>query len=224
MISSASLLLLATVAVGPDSLPAALVSQVRAWIGREWGVPAESVQLEWGRHVGLDETVATAPLRVGGSGRNGWFVVTVEPPDAPPAAVTVRAGTLALQPVAARALSAGTRLAAEDIVLAEQVAWGPPPPAPEANPLPVGEGWEVRRAIAQGTVLVPPLVQAPRLVVSGDPVTFVWTRGAIRMERVAIAQGSARLGELVHAQVGTVRLAGVVTGPRTALIAQERQP
>lgn len=223
MISSASLVLLATVAVGPDSLPAALVSQVREWIGREWGVAAEAVHLEWGRHLPLGDEAAQASIRVGGSGHNGWFVVTVEPGNARPAAVTVRAGTLALQPVAARALSAGTRLAAEDLVLAEQVAWGPPL-APEANPLPVGEGWEVRRSVAEGTVLVPPLVQAPRLVVSGDPVVFVWTRGTIRMERIAIAQGSARLGELVHAQVGTARLTGVVTGPRTALIEQERQP
>ena len=150
-------------------------------------------------------------------------MVTVEPSGERPAAITVRAGTPALQPVAARALSAGTRLTAEDITLAEQVAWGPPL-LPEENPLPVSEGWEVRRAVAPGTPLVSPLVQAPRLVVSGDPVVFVWARGGIRMERTAIAQGSARLGELVHAQVGTVRLTGIVTGPRTALIEQERQP
>ncbi|MDZ4673138.1 MAG: flagella basal body P-ring formation protein FlgA [Gemmatimonadota bacterium] len=223
MISSASLLLLASVAVGPDSLPAALVLQAQEWIGRQWGVAAGAVQLEWGRHVGLGPEAATAPIRISGSGANGWFVVTVEPEKDRPAAVTVRAGTLSLQPVAVHALAAGSRLSEGDFVMAERVVWGPPT-APENDPLPVGEGWEVRRAVPEGAALVPPLVQAPRLVVSGDPVTFVWTRGAIRMERTAIAQGSARLGELVHAQVGSVRLTGTVIGPRIALVEQERQP
>lgn len=223
MISSASLLLLASVAMGPDSLPVALVLQVQEWVGRQWGVATEAVQLEWGRHLPLGPEAATAPIRIGGSGANGWFVVTVEPETERPLAVTVRAGTMALQPVARHALAAGSQLAAGDFALAERVMWGPPL-VPEDDPLPVGEGWEVRRAVPEGTVLVPPLVQAPRLVVSGDPVTFIWSRGAIRMERIAIAQGSARLGEMVHAQVGSVRLSGVVTGPRTAQVEQERQP
>lgn len=223
MISSASLLLLASVAAGPDSLPPALVLQVQEWVGRQWGVAPEAVQLEWGRHAPIGPDAASAPVRISGSGGNGWFVVTVEPANERPLAVTVRAGTVALQPVAQRPLAAGHRLAEGDFALAEALAWGPPV-APATDPLPVGEGWEVRRAVPEGTVLAPPLVQAPRLVVSGDPVTFVWTRGAIRMERIAIAQGSARLGELVHAQVGPVRLTGVVTGPRTAQVEQERNP
>jgi flagella basal body P-ring formation protein FlgA len=223
MISSASVLLLAGAALGADSLPSALVARVQEWIGQQWSVPAPSVQLDWGRHGTLTDAMAGAPIRVSGSGQNGWFVVTIDPAGDRPAAITVRAGTTQSQVVAARALAVGTRLAEADVLLAERVTWGPPVP-PDADAFAVGQGWEVRRAVAEGATLAPPVVMAPRMVVSGDPVVFVWSRGAVRMERTAIAQGSARLGERVHAQVGAVRLSGIVTGPRTAHVEQEGTP
>jgi flagella basal body P-ring formation protein FlgA len=84
-------------------------------------------------------------------------------------------------------------------------------------------GWEVRRSVTAGTVLAAPVVRAPDLVSAGEPVTFVWQRGAVRMERIAVAQTAAGLGETVRAQVGGVRLVGRVTGAGTALIEESSE-
>jgi flagella basal body P-ring formation protein FlgA len=214
MISSASLLVgVALLVPGDTAVPPAVAARVAALVAERWEVPAESLVLAWGTHAAWPAAVADLPMRLIGGGGDGWFVLTLDPPEGRPSAVRVRAGVRGPAPVAARDLTPGHALAAEDLRLELRVTWGPPTERPEAA---VMAGWEVRRAVAAGTVLSPPLVQPARLVAPGDPVTFVWTRGTVVLERVGIARAGARLGEPVQAVVGEARLHGIVIAPRRA--------
>ncbi|HRX19706.1 MAG: flagellar basal body P-ring formation protein FlgA [Gemmatimonadetes bacterium] len=224
MISSASLatlaLLLPVGGAPTDTVPPeAVVDRVRALVADTWQADPGELVLDWGRLPPLPDDAPTAPLRLSGTGRDGWFVVTISPADGRAVAMTVRAGAVRVQPVAARALRAGATLAAEDIAWEERVAWGAPSATTGAGLEPVG--WEVRRGLAAGERLVEPMIRPPQLVTAGEPVTFVWQRGTVRMERVATAQGSGRLGELVRAQIGAVRLVGRVVAPGVAQVEEE---
>jgi flagella basal body P-ring formation protein FlgA len=214
MISFASLLLgLALVAPGDTLVPPEVAARVSALVAERWGVTADALELAWGTHGEWPTDVAEVPMRLVGGGGDGWFVLTLDPPAGRPRAVRVRAGVRGPAPVAARDLTAGHALAEDDVRLEARVTWGPPSHGDGAA---VAPGWEVRRAIAAGTVLSPPLVQPARLVAPGDPVTFVWTRGALVLERVGIARAGARLGDPVQAVVGESRLHGIVIAPRRA--------
>ncbi len=216
MISSVSL---ALVVVGggaaADTVPPAdLVARARALVAAEWRQDSQTVALEWGRIPTLPSQLAAADLTLAGRGRDGWYVLTVTPPSQRPVAVTLRAGVSRLMPVAARQLPVGTRLAADDIVWQPGIAWGPPDTAGTPDRL----GWQVRRSLAAGQPLEPPRVRPPELVSAGEPVTFVWQRGTVRMERIAVAQGPGRLGDRVRARIGDVRLTGRVVGEGMAII------
>jgi flagella basal body P-ring formation protein FlgA len=214
MISSASLLLgLALAAPSDTTVPPVVVARVAALVAERWGVEPERLALAWGTSAGWPADVADVPLRLVGGGGDGWFVLTLDPPTGRPRAVRVRAGVRGLAPVAARDLAPGHALEPDDLRLEARVTWGPP--AARADGM-VAPGWEIRRAVAAGTVLSPPLVQPARLVAPGDPVTFVWTRGALVLERVGIARAGARLGESVQAVAGDSRLHGIVVAPRRA--------
>lgn len=214
MISFASLWLgLALVAPGDTTVPPEVAARVSVLVAERWGVPTETLELAWGTHASWPADVGEVPMRLVGGGGDGWFVVTLDPPHGRPSAVRVRAGVRGPAPVAARALTPGHTLAADDLRHEPRVTWGPPVDRDGAA---VGPGWEVRRAVAAGTVLSPPLVQPVRLVAPGDPVTFVWTRGSLVLERVGIARAGARLGDPVQAVVGESRLHGIVIAPRRA--------
>jgi flagella basal body P-ring formation protein FlgA len=222
MISSVSLLLTVVGAVaGRDTLPPRpVVDRVRWLIATDWRRDSGEVVLGWGRLPTLPPDAGTAALRLSGHGRDGWYVVTLTPAAGRPVAMTVRAGVRRPMPVATRALRPGATLAPEDMTWSERVDWGAgTDSAAVIDPL----GWEVRRSVIAGAVLTAPVVRAPNLVSAGEPVTFVWQRGAVRMERIAVAQTAARLGETVHAQVGGVRLVGRVIGEGTALIEESSE-
>ena len=214
MTSSVSLWLgLALIAPGDTTVPPGVVARVSALVAERWGVEIDALELAWGTHAGWPGDAADVPMRLVGGGGDGWFVLTFDPPTGRPSAVRVRAGVRGPAPVAARDLTPGHALEAQDVRLEPRVTWGPPA---VRDRTPVTPGWEVRRAIPAGTVLSPPLVQPARLVAPGDPVTFVWTRGSLVLERVGIARTGARLGDPVHAVVGESRLHGIVIAPRRA--------
>jgi flagella basal body P-ring formation protein FlgA len=223
MISSASLTLatlLLTGGVPADTAPPeVVVDRVRALVADAWQADPEELVLEWGRLPTMPPDAVVAPLRLGGTGRDGWFVVTITPEAGRAVAMSVRVGARRMRPVAARAVRVGTTLTAEDVTWAERIAWGPPAASDEVPVEPLG--WEVRRGLVTGDLLVEPLIRAPQLVSAGDPVTFVWQRGTVRMERVAAVQNSARLGELVRAQVGPTRLVGRVVAPGVAHLEED---
>lgn len=216
MISFVSLLsVLALAAPADTTVPSALATAVRTMVAERWAVASDEVELAWGRVPPLGAATAAAPPRLTGGGREGWYVVILDPPGLRPVALTVRVGTQRRVPVAARALAAGSALTADDIGHDRRIVWG----APDSTAVPtVAEGWDVRRAVAAGELLRTPAVQPQRLVVPGDHVVFVWNRGALQMERTGVARGSARLGERIQAVSGTAHLQGTVVGPKRALL------
>lgn len=217
MISFVSLLLSlgSAGAVPIDTLPPpAVVSEATALVASTWDTDPESLVLDWGRLPSLPDSLTNASFRLGGSGRNGWFVLTITPNDGRPVAITLRAGIPQRLPVATTALTVGRQITDADRTWEERVAWGAPSASTSVDPV----GWDVRRPIAAGDVLAAPVVRAPLLISAGDPVTFVWTQGRVRMERIAPAQAAARAGDLVRAQVGEARLVGRVVAPGVAIV------
>jgi flagella basal body P-ring formation protein FlgA len=212
MISSASLLLLLAASAPPDTgVAAALAGRVAELVAERWQVAPAEVTLEWGRLPAMADS-ASGPVRLVGGARDGWFVVTLTPSDGRPRAARVRAGVWRDAVVAARDLPAGHTLTADDLRVEARVVWGPPDP----DAAPVGPGWDVRRSVTAGTVLLPPIVQPALVVAPGDVVTFEWRRGSLLLERAGVARGGARLGERIEAVAGDARLRGVVIAPRRA--------
>lgn len=217
MISFASLLLFGappTPAPTDTAPPPVVVERARTLVAETWHAVPEELVLEWGRLPTMPDSLDGAALRLGGTGRDGWFVVTIAPAAGRPVAITLRAGVPRTMPVATSPLSVGRAITATDVAWVERIAWGPPDASEPIDPV----GWEVRRGLEAGDVLAEPMVRAPLLVLAGDPVTFVWERGNVRMERVALAQSPAREGDLVRAQVGGTRLTGRVIGPGVAIL------
>jgi flagella basal body P-ring formation protein FlgA len=154
------------------------------------------------------------PLRIIGRGTDGWFAVVFEPAGQS-IAVRVRAGVEDTVVVAARPLAAGTYLAAGDLEREVRMRWGPPRFG--AGGLP-DVGWEVRRAIAAGTAVAAPAVSQPYVVAAGEPVRFVWQRGAVTISVGGVAMNAARVGDQVRAraQGRSGRINGIVTAPGVA--------
>lgn len=199
-------------------VPRALAARVAQRFADEWKVPVEQVRLSWGVSTALAPGGEDAPFRVLGRGEDGWFVIALDPAGSHAAAVRVRAGVERPVLVATRALPPGVRLAGEDVREETRVRWGIP--ADDALTAP-GPGWEVRRALRSGEVLVPPAVAAPPLVVAGQPVRLQWSRGGVEVSVVGIALNNARQGETVRARLEErpARLTGTVTAAGTAALA-----
>ncbi len=210
------ILLLALPAAAAAGVPPALEARVAAAIAGVWHVPAESVRLEWPRTTLPDSLPTDALLRLVGEGRDGWQVVRLG--SGPTArALRVRAGRMDTVRVAARALAAGSRLAADDLRSELRPCWGAP--AARSDELPAA-GWRVCRALAAGETVDRPAVVPPVLVAAGDPVRLVWCRGDVNVSLAGTALNAARRGEVVRARVQgrAGALAGTVTGPGTAVL------
>jgi flagella basal body P-ring formation protein FlgA len=212
-----SSLLAAGLAFAPahaDSVPRAnLVAAVRREIAARWSVDTAALQLEWGLLPPMPADSALPPFHLSGAGTDGWFVVIMTPAHGGARAARVRAGVVRSVPSAARDLHIGDHITADAVVLKQQVVWGI---ASVALPASLA-GWEMRRDLHQGEAFAPMLITAPRLVSVGDHVVLTWDQRGVHIERDAVALTSARLGELVQARAGTVRLTARVTAPDTAL-------
>jgi flagella basal body P-ring formation protein FlgA len=213
MICSASAatiaLLLGAPASGADTVPsAAIATRVCGEVAERWHVDTSLVRLQWGLLPAFTSASDAAPLRLVGTGSDGWYLVVVEPVKGAPHAVRVHAGELRTLRIASHALRSGQQLAATDIGTRTEVVWGPPSSDSLAAPI----GWEVRRDIVAGTILGPTAIVAPRVIAAGDKVVFAWAKNGVRIEREAVAIGPARLGEIVQARIGTSRLEGRATG------------
>lgn len=219
MISSAELLL--TLVAGlpaptADTVPPLPVSRaVREALAQQLGADPEELVLEWGRLPAWAADTGAVTVRLGPVGKGGWLVATVRRGEAGPVAVRVRGGVVSRLPVASRPLGRGHIIADTDVTWDRAVAWGSANHSLQ-DELPIG--WEVRRAVATGESLDQSMLQSPRVIAAGDKVAFVWQRGAVRLERVATAIASARLGESVRARAGDARLTGRATGPGEAIL------
>lgn len=216
MIWCASLACLAGLIAG--DVPDAVAARVRDHLARTWSVAPERVALEWGRVSSAVDIGDDAGFRVLGDGRSGRFVVALRSA-AGEAAVSLRAGVRDSVWVAARNVSAGMRLAPEDVGRAERLRWGPP-----AGDGPAPIGWELRRNLAAGEILEPPSVAEPPLIEIGDEVKFHWERGGFRIVRTGVATSRARRGERVMARdpVRGDQLSGTTIGRGTARLDDTR--
>ncbi|NOT08728.1 MAG: flagellar basal body P-ring formation protein FlgA, partial [Gemmatimonadales bacterium] len=189
MISFASTLLIAAADTAP---PPPVAAQIAALVASAWHLPVERVRLAFGQlpPAAIPES---AQVRLVGRGADGWFVAVTT--GEKPVAVRVRAGVDDSVMVAAAPLAPGHHLAPSDIRRELRVRWGPPV---SGAPV-VSVGWQVRRALAAGEALLPPMVAPPTLVHAGAPVRFVWRHGTVEVEVSATALHDAALGSVVRA-------------------------
>ena len=112
-------------------------------------------------------------------------------------------------PVAARALPRGATLSPTDYLIVDAVVRPALKTAAAAE-----SGWVTRRPVAAGEPLVEPAVGPPALVTSGQPVSFVAERDAVRLAIRGTAASSGALGDRVWVRVDAGRrLRGIVTAP-----------
>jgi flagella basal body P-ring formation protein FlgA len=192
----------------------AVEARIRDVLAVRAGVHADAVQLDWGRLPVLPIDTVGLTLRVGPVSADGWQLATLIPTAGSPVSVRVRSGRSQVRPVATRPLAAGSVIGPADVAWRPGIVWGS-----ESLMQPGSlEGWQVRRSIGEGEAVIPRLVQPPVLIHAGDSVTFVWQHCDVRLERVAMAASSARLGEQVHGRLGTGRLIGRVVGEGQAIL------
>jgi flagella basal body P-ring formation protein FlgA len=201
-----------------DAPGAAWAARIADAVAARRGVPAAALVLEWGAlpDGGLPEDGA---LRVLG-GTEGWYVAAIDG-GSRTATLRVRAGVTDTVCVAARDLARGTTLAAGDMRLEPRVRWS----ARATNPARPGAGWELRRAVAAGSVLAPPTAAPPAVVHAGDRIEVWWTRGRVALRLDGTALAAARLGEPVRVRIdGRARaLTAVVAAPGRATIGAPAQ-
>ncbi len=203
---------------GDAPVSRALAARVASRLAESWRVPVEEVRLAWGRATEIASMPDDVPFRILGRGEDGWFVVVFDPAETGAAAVRVRAGVERTVMVATRSLPAGSRLADGDLREEVRVRWGVPGPDTTARP---GTGWDVRRLLRAGEVVLPPAVTAPPIVLAGQPVKLQWESGGVRVSVVGIALNSARAGEMVRARLEErpARLTATATAPGVAVLA-----
>lgn len=208
---------------GPDWSPeAGLEEMVRSELEDRWGVDAEELVLEWGQPRGGTLPDGAHSVRLLGAGKDGRWVASFEfgSPELENQSVLLRAGVLLPRMVARRALERGAVVTEEDMATESRVHWGPPV-GPES---PCEPGWVVQRSLDAGEELTPPAVQPPLLVVSGSPVTVVWSQGKVNLTLMGRAAGSAARGERVFVRTETgIRLEGLVEGPGLVRISDPRK-
>ncbi|MEO8452347.1 MAG: flagellar basal body P-ring formation chaperone FlgA [Gemmatimonadota bacterium] len=219
MTSFVDLILLATaLAAQRDTTrglpPARLDAGLRTAVATVWGVEPGRVRVDWGRGMRLNGLPDSAAIALTGRGDRGWFVASLN--GARP--LTVRAGIMKTVWVTRRALRAGATLGAGELTLDERVVWGPPVEILRESLI----GRELRRDIVAGGEVEPAALAQPVAVRAGEPVWLVYAKGAVNLRVEAIANGPARLGEIVRAtdRRRGVALQGIMTGPGTARLVE----
>ena len=187
-----------TVAASAPAPAAAWTARVATEIAARWNVPVPALRLAWGRLPAGGLPAEVARFRLLG-GVDGWFVLSAEAGAGELAVTRVRAGIDDTVCVAMRELARGQRLTAEDLRLEPRVRWG----APRANTTAArpAAGWELRRAVAAGTVIEAPTALPPAMVNAGDRIELGWTRGDVVLRLSGVALHGARMGEPVRVKV-----------------------
>jgi len=196
-----------------DSVPEAETAHenLRTLAAKRWGVPTESVRVEWGRPRGLWPPVDPTPVELLGPSDDGFAVITFGSDPERRTIIRARLSHAVRAPVAARALSRGAILGPDDIRWEKRIRHGPPRPGTAPGPEP---GWSVRRAMASGEELRVPRVAPPLAVEAGEEVELRWAQGNVVLTLTARALASAAVGEAVRLRLsGRKTLSGVVAGP-----------
>jgi flagella basal body P-ring formation protein FlgA len=188
-----------------------LSSRVAQAVAREWNVDTASVVLSWGSG-SLGQVPDTAGFKLIG-GDAGWFSIQMEPVKGAVAWMRVRAGVTIEQPIATRALSAGSVIGNEDLRMEPRVRWGPPAAEPDRL---VEAGWVVKRPIAGGEPLEGFRVAPPPVVSAGKTVRILYNVGNVSVALEGVALNDAAVGQPVRvrtsSRVGTVAATAVAPG------------
>lgn len=203
----------ARISVSTGDVSPRLSRRVAQALSREWNVDTGDVVLSWGS--GSPTAVPdTAGFKlIGGDG--GWFSLQMESVKGAVAWMRLRAGVTVDQPVATRALPAGSVIGTDDLRMEPTVRWGPPP----ADAGPVAEaGWVVKRPVAGGESLEGFRVAPPPVVSAGKPVKIFYNVGNVSVALDGVALNDAALGQAVRvrtsSRIGTV--AGTAVAPGEA--------
>lgn len=203
----------ARMAAGTGDVSARLTSRVAQAISREWDVDTASLVLTWGNGA-LGSIPDTAGFKLIG-GDAGWFSVQMEPVRGAVAWLRLRAGVTIAQPVATRALPAGSVIGEGDLRIEPRVHWGQPAPASGEVAAP---GWIVKRPVAGGEVLEGFRVAPPPVVSAGKPVRIYYNMGNVSVALEGVALNDAAVGQAVRvrteSRIGTV--AGTAVAPGEA--------
>lgn len=177
-------------AAKPDPVRDAIAAAVAARVNGSRGIDVEI--LSGGARVPGPFTAAPAPgARLGQPAR---FVLT--PASGHPFTVVADVSVIAGHAVAARPLSRGESLTADDVEWSESVIDGQ-----LFEPLPSLDevlGARTRRAVAEGEILSAGVVARPPAVRAGDEVAIVVRSGAIEVRGVARAVSSGGIGDLIR--------------------------
>ncbi len=211
----ASLLLLVEAALGGgapvDSVPAPLSAQVAGAVAHLWGDDSARVRLQWMALPPAAEFPARTDVRLMGRGDRGWFSAVFSHDGKPLFALRVHAGALDTGFVAARAVSQGAALTADDLRSNVAVRWGPPLNAAERPTL----GWIARHPLVAGEAITSGTVAPPLLVHVGDTVHLEWRRGAVVIAMDGTALGSGTAGQPVRVRITqrSEEKSGTIVGP-----------
>lgn len=190
-----------------------LSSRVARAVAREWDVDTARVVLSWGSG-SLGQVPDTSGFRLIG-GDAGWFSLQMEPVRGAVAWLRVRAGVTIDQPIATRALPAGSVIGDQDLRMEPRVRWGPPPAEPERV---AQVGWVVKRPVAGGEPLEGFRVSPPPVVSAGKTVRILYNVGNVSVALEGVALNDAALGQPVRvrtsSRIGTV--AGTAVAPGEA--------
>jgi flagella basal body P-ring formation protein FlgA len=182
-------------------------ARAAAAVAERWGVASERVHIQW---IDTLPRTAAGDVTLRGTGVQGQWTLDVRDSHGTLYRARLRAGTRVSIARAAYDLPRGATVTAADIILADTIAWGPPP---RERPASV-EGWTTRRLVTAGEPLVAPAVAAPLWVRAGDDVRVVVVRGSLELTLTGRAAGSAAAGERVAVRADTGRrLTGTVTAP-----------
>ncbi|MEO8199976.1 MAG: flagellar basal body P-ring formation chaperone FlgA [Gemmatimonadota bacterium] len=189
--------------------PSSLRERVAVQVAQSWRVDPASIRFEWSTVAPDTASLDSTDFRVSGSGTDGWLVLILNSDSAATRAFRFRAGSVTPTMVASRPLSSGTTLGPDDLRTELRVHWGPPATVTSTP----SEGWELRRAFAEGEVIREPSAVPPSLIAAGSPVQVVWSRGNVHLTVNGTAMNAARLGQSVRVRVDgrTGRLVAIAT-------------
>ena len=159
----------------------------------------------------VDGRPARGLISICAAGGQGVVAVSCREPDAWRLFVPVRAVEQVPVVVTSRAVQAGAKLAAEDVVLDQRRS--PTLPYEYFSAPAQVVGLTARRTLSAGTVIVPAAVERPTVVERGAVVTLVSGVGAVLVRSDGVALEPAKLNEHVRVRSRSGRIVSGVVGP-----------
>src|SRR5262249_36362347 len=158
------------------------------------GEDSSRVRLQWMALPPAAEFPHGTDVKLMGRGDRGWFSAVFSNDGKPLFALRVHAGALDTGYVAARAVTQGSALTADDLRPTVAVRWGPPLNPADRPTL----GWVARHPLVVGESITNGTVAPPMLVHVGDAVRLEWRRNGVVIAMDGTALGSGTVGQPVR--------------------------